>query len=618
MDVRSIVGDHAVPGRRGIADYGFLSDCRSAALVSSQGSIDWWCPARFDAPSVFARLLDADAGHWSIEPVGASTLTRGYVGDTLVIRTVFDTDTGSVAVTDALALEPGARGHDIGYCSPRTIVRLVEGVRGSVQVRTDFAPRTEYGRVTPHLVERDGALEAIGGQVTLTLRTDVDLVVDGPGARATAVFEVAEGDLAGFELSYRGTFDDDEPPTLDPATAVTDTVEAWTSWGELHQGYEGAHSDLVRRSSLVLQGLTYQRSGAVVAAATTSLPEELGGDRNYDYRYAWLRDFSFTMRSLWIAACPDESDRLLQSVASAVGQVGPHPVPVMYGIEGERQLVEHELEHLGGFAGSRPVRVGNAAWQQRQHDVLGEVLDAAYLLEDTIDDLGPQTRALLVGLANKAVEDWREPDAGMWEARDSERHYLSSKVMCWVATDRAISLAAALEATDDDLERWTQARAEIRAAVLDRGWNEEVGAYGGAFDSAELDASVLVMPLVGFLPATDERMRKTMDVIEQRLGGEDGLIKRWDEDAGAFVLCSFWLVECLAMAGEVDRARTIFDQVIPYANDLGLFAEQLDLETGVQLGNTPQALSHIGVINAAWRLDEYGTARSDETEDRHD
>ncbi|MBA2478014.1 MAG: glycoside hydrolase family 15 protein, partial [Sporichthyaceae bacterium] len=276
-----------------------------------------------------------------------------------------------------------------------------------------------------------------------------------------------------------------------------------------------------------------------------------------------------------------------------------------YGIEGERQLVEHELEHLDGFAGSRPVRVGNAAWQQRQHDVLGEVLDAAFLLKDTISDLGPQTRALLVGLANKAVDSWPEPDAGMWEARDTERHYLSSKVMCWVATDRAIALADALEATDDDVERWTEAREEIRAAVLDRGWNDEVGAYTGSFDSAELDASVLVLPLVGFLPATDERMRRTMDVIEERLGN-DGLIKRWDEDAGAFVLCSFWLVECLVMAGEIDRARTIFDHVVPYANDLGLFAEQLDLQTGVQLGNTPQALSHIGVINAAWRLDEYG------------
>ena len=605
MEVRTGRGGHAVPRPGGIEDYGFLSDSRSAALVSRQGSIDWWCPARFDAPSVFARLLDDDAGHWLIAPVDASTVTRGYVGDTLVIRTVFDTGSGAVAVTDALAMEPGARGHDIGYCSPRTIVRLVEGIRGSVQVRTEFAPRTEYGRVTPHLVEREGALEAIGGQVTLTLRTEVGLVVDGQGARATAVFDVAEGDVVGFELSYRGTFDDDEPPTLDPATAVGDTIEAWSSWIDLHQEYEGEHRGLVRRSSLVLQGLTYQRSGAVVAAATTSLPEELGGDLNYDYRYSWLRDFAFTMRSLWIAACPDESDRLLQSVASSVGQVGPHPVPVMYGIEGERQLVEHELEHLDGFAGSRPVRVGNAAWQQRQHDVLGEVLDAAFLLKDTIADLGPQTRALLVGLANKAVDSWPEPDAGMWEARDTERHYLSSKVMCWVATDRAIALADALEATDDDVERWTEAREEIRAAVLDRGWNDEVGAYTGSFDSAELDASVLVMPLVGFLPATDERMRRTMDVIEERLGN-DGLIKRWDEDAGAFVLCSFWLVECLVMAGEIDRARTIFDHVVPYANDLGLFAEQLDLQTGVQLGNTPQALSHIGVINAAWRLDEYG------------
>ena len=604
MGVGARVGYRGVGGPQPgtIEGYGFLSDCRSAALVSIDGSVDWWCPAKFDAPSVFARILDPDAGHWSIAPLGAASVSRAYVGESLVLRTVWETDSGVITVTDALAFEPGARGHEIGTRSPRTLVRWVEGITGTVEVAMAFAPRMEYGRVTPHLVERDGGLEAVGGQVTLTLRTDLSLSVDGPAARATADFEVSAGSAIGFALSYRGTFDTERPAPLDPSASVADTVEAWTSWSDEHQEYEGAYRELVRHSAVVLQGLTYQRSGAVVAAATTSLPEELGGHRNYDYRYSWLRDFSFTMRSLWVAACPDESDRLLQSVASAVGQVGPHPVPVMYGIEGERELMEYELEHLDGFAASRPVRVGNAAWQQRQHDVLGEVIAAAYLLRDTVGRFGPETRALLVGLADKAVDDWAEPDAGMWEARDADRHYLSSKVMCWVATDLAVRLADDLRASAEDVDRWTRARDEIRAAVRDRGWNEEVGAYTGAFDSSDLDASVLVLPLVDFLPITDERMARTIDLIEDRLG--DGvLIRRWDEDPAAFVLCSFWLAECRAMAGDVDRAKTIFDEVVSYASDLGLFAEQLDRKTGAHLGNTPQALSHIGLINAAWRID---------------
>jgi GH15 family glucan-1,4-alpha-glucosidase len=585
----------------GIADLAFLSDCRSAAMVSRDGSVVWWCPERFDGPSVFARLLDPDGGHWSIRPVEPATAHRSYVGESLVLETVHETKAGAVRVTDCLALEPGARGHEIGHQSPRVLVRRVQGLRGTVRVRVELAPRHEYARVTPHLLVRDGVVVSVGGRASLALRAPIDFMIERD--RAVAEVDVSAGDDLGFTLAYSPTFGPEQPAELDAEAAVANAVAGWEVWSEQHQTYDGEFRDLVRRSAIILQGLTYQRSGSVVAAATTSLPEALGGDRNYDYRYSWLRDFSFTMHALWVAACPDETYRLLQAVAGAIGRVGPHPVPVMTGIEGDRDLTEHELEHLDGYAGSRPVRVGNAAWQQEQLDVLGEVIHAAHELRDTVDELGVETRALLVGLANKIVDTWQDADAGMWEIRDDKRQFVSSKVMCWVGLDRAVALADALEVSDELVDRWTAAREEIRATVLERGWSESAGAFAAALDADDLDASALIIPLVGFLPIDDDRVRATIDAVEDRLAS-GGLVRRWDGDPAGFVLCSYWLVECRAMAGQLDHARAVFDRVTGLANDLGLFAEQLDPDTGEQLGNTPQALSHAGLINAAWRITE--------------
>ena len=582
-----------------IGDYAFLSDCTSAALVDRDGSVDWWCVPRFDSPSVFGRLLDPAAGHWNLTPSGAFESAREYVPDSLVLRTVFRTATGVVEVSDALAFAPGARGHEIGVDSPHVLLRRVVGVSGVVDLTSELAPRMEYGRTTPHLRGDGRRVDARGGPVRLVCTGPADWVCSDGTARA--VFTLSAGGTAEFRLSYSPTYGTaPQAGSADGQPSVQDTTQAWQSWAAQHTTYDGAYPEQVRRSSLVLQGLTYRPSGAVVAAATTSLPELLGGELNFDYRFAWLRDLSLTVRSLWIAACPDEPRRVLDWFANAAGHDGGELVQIMYGVEGERDLTEHTLDHLAGHRDSRPVRVGNEAWQQTQLDVFGEVLDAAHVLRDKLGDLGAPVQHLLVTLADRAADGWTAADAGMWESRDAARHYTSSKVMCWVALDRAIALAPRLGVAAD-VPRWTAARDAVRSAVLQRAWSEPAGAYTGAFGSDELDASVLMLPLVGFLPATDERMRATIAAVEDRLGA-DGLVRRWAEDCSGFLICSYWLVECLALAGEDDRARHWFDAATGYANDLGLLAEEADGATGELLGNTPQAFSHIGLINAAWRI----------------
>jgi GH15 family glucan-1,4-alpha-glucosidase len=580
-----------------IAEYGFLSDCHSAALVDLRGSVDWWCVPRFDSPSVFGRLLDPDAGHWVIRPVEDFYAEREYVGDSLVLGSVFRTAGGDVTLTDAAALHAGARGHDIGVQAPHMLLRRVEGVRGSVAMEIDFAPRMEYGRTEPHLRSVATGVVARGGPVQLTLASPIALVCSGGSARAR--FVVGLGDVVEFRAQYQPSFDQPPDETGRQAT-LEDTQQAWQSWADLHQGYQGSFPSEVRRSSLVLQGLTYRPSGAVVAAATTSLPERMGGELNFDYRYAWLRDLSLTTRSLWIAACPDEPARLIDWFANAAGKVGDELFQIMYGVAGERDLTEHTLEHLSGYHDSRPVRVGNQAWTQVQLDVLGEVLDAVHLLRDDLGELDEQVQELLVVLADRAAAGWAEADAGMWEARDQRRQYVSSKVMCWVALDRAIALANRLGGNADPA-RWGIARDEIRAAVLEQAWSTRAGAYTGAFASDDLDASVLLLPLVGFLPADDVRMRATLDVIERDLG-VGGLVRRWPDDDSGFLICTFWLAECLAMAGEIDRAEAWFASAAGYANDLGLLSEEAVPHGGRLLGNFPQAFSHVGLINAAWRL----------------
>jgi len=583
-----------------IGDYGLLSDSRSAALVSRDGSIDWHCPVSFAAPSVFGRILDPDAGHWRIAPAGEVVASRRYVGESLVLRTEFGGADGAVAITDFLAFAPGTREHDIGKRVPHALVRIVEGVRGRVMLELDLKPRFEYGLTVPWLEQGDGAVEMRAGPSALRLETDVPLELERD--RITARFGMDAGMTRSFVLRAIDPLGDAATDRTSATELLEATLEGWRSWNELHVSYDGIAAELVRRSAIVLQGLTDERTGAVIAAPTTSLPAHLGRGDTWDYRYVWLRDLSFTMRALWVAACPTEADRFLDFLARSLGQPSERHVPIVLGSDGRRDISEHRLEHLAGHRDNRPVRVGNAAWEQRQLDVMGEVLDSAYLLREQITDFDAQTRQMLRDFADRAAAGWRDPDAGMWEARDRERQYTSSKVMCWVALDRAVKLATRL-GDDVDTGRWEQERDDIHATVLREAWSETAGAYAGAFGSDELDASVLLMPLVGFLPATDPRMAATIRRVDEGLS-QGPLIRRWKDEQNGFLICSYWLVECLALMGDEPRARQRFDALNASANDLGLMAEMFDPTTDQLMGNFPQAFSHVGMINAAWRLTE--------------
>jgi GH15 family glucan-1,4-alpha-glucosidase len=584
-----------------IGDYALLGDSHGAAMVSRDGSIDWWCAQRFDAPSIFARLLDADGGHWSVRPVGDYDVERHYVGDTLVMRTRFSTRDGVLELTDGLALGAGERGHEIGYRSPHALLRLVETVQGEVEVEVEFSPRPEYGLITPQFAQSALGLEVSGGADLLVLSSERELVIGDGGA--TARFLLRSGESVMSALQHERPHPSERAAPLDGRRALADTIAGWESWAELHHSYEGPFAEQVRRSALVLQALTFQPTGAVVAAPTTSLPEVVGGSANWDYRFGWLRDGSLTLKALWVAACPDEAERFFDWITRAAGPAveGDH-VQIMFGVDGEHDLTEHDLPHLSGHRDSAPVRVGNDAWDQKQLDVLGEVLESAWVLRDQLDDLRPLTRSFLASLADRAAASWREKDAGIWEGREGLRDYLTSKLMCWVALDRAIKLAPKLGDSAAP-ERWKPARDEIRTAILERGWSESAGAYSGAFGSDHLDAGVLLMPIMGFLPATDERMAATIDAIERDLS-HDGLVQRWtgSGDEGAFVICSYWLAACRALAGEVGRAEEIFEAVTSHANDLGLLSEEIDIHDGRLLGNFPQGLSHIGLINCAWAI----------------
>jgi GH15 family glucan-1,4-alpha-glucosidase len=411
---------------------------------------------------------------------------------------------------------------------------------------------------------------------------------------------LAEGQRRGF-VARRGA-----PEPLDAEATLADTIEAWRSWAGMHDGFDGPYREAVLRGTLVLQGLTYQPTGAIVAAATTSLPEVPGGAENWDYRYAWLRDASLIARALQSATCADEAQRYFHWMTrAAVSCRGSEHVQIVFGVGGERMLDERLLDHLEGFEGSRPVRIGNDAWRQRQLDVLGEVLDVALALGDDLE-LDDFSAAFLCQLVDRAAEQWGEPDSGVWERRDGERRHTVSAAICWVALDRGVRLADAL-GEHASPERWARAAEEVRAAVLQQGWSERRGAFAGTLGGDELDAGVLLLPLVGFIPADDERMLRTIAAVDEALG-DGGLHRRLEgrDEEGAFLPVTFWLAACLALAGEVDRARAAFERAAGCANDVGLLAEMADPRTGAPWGNVPQALSHVGLITAARCLGEAG------------
>ena len=588
-----------------------LSDCRSAALVSTGGSVDWLCFPRFDGPSVFGRLLDERAGHWSIRPVAPFESSRRYVPDTMLLETTFRTSSGTVTLVDAMAVGRNERGHELGAGAPSVLLRRVTGVQGDVELEMEYAPRPEYGLIQPVLEAVDGGVRTRAGADVLVLTSPVPTDVDESVARAR--FTVNAGQTLGFAVHHRTT--SEEAPRrwgqAEIGERLGDAAEAWRTWSALHQSYDGPWADLVRHSGRVLYALTYFPTGAIVAAPTTSLPEAPGGSRNWDYRYTWVRDSSFTLNALWVAACPDEADKFLDYMSGAAASQARRgaDLQIMFGVGGERDLSERELPHLSGWRNSAPVRVGNGAWNQRQLDVYGELLDAAAKLPKQLERLGPPTRAFLADLADTAAARWTEKDQGIWEIRGEPRHFLYSKLMCWVALDRAITLADRLDAADR-VDRWRRARDQIADVILANGWSETAGAFTQSFGSDDLDASNLMMAIVGFLPANDPRMRATIDATAERLTDERGLVYRYrahdglEGREGTFLLCTFWLAEAQALAGELDEAKETFRRAVSFVNDVGLLSEEVDPETGELLGNFPQAFSHIGLVNAAWAISE--------------
>ncbi len=596
-----------------LGELALLSDCGAAALVSSAGSVDWLCLPRFDSPSLFARLLDDDAGHFLIAPVGAGLATsRRYRPFGLVLETVWETDEGTLVLTDAMALGRRDRGHDLGRTSPGVLLRVAHCTRGTVAVMVSYAPRPEFGLVHPRLTGTDETVIAQGGATRLVLESP--LALDIEAATASGVVTLTEGQDLAFALSYASAWD--PPPARWTARQIRrglkSTEASWRSWSKLHQSYEGPHRALVHHSGVVLQGLTYARSGAVVAAPTTSLPEGEGSGRTWDYRYTWVRDASMTLQGLWIAACPEEAGRFFSFLASAASTQLERgmDLQIMFGIGGEHDLSERQLGHLTGWRGSGPVRVGNEAWGQRQLDVYGALLDAAYTVREQLGTPDEATRAFLVGAVDAAAARWQDDDQGIWEIRGAARPFLHSKLMCWVALDRGLSMSSMLRPGPEKAAVWSMTRDELHEAIVTRGWSERAGSYTQAFGSDELDASTLLLAVVGFLAPDDTRLLATIDAVERNLIDERGLLYRYrgsdgfDHPEGTFLLCTFWLAHALAVTDQIERATKVLARAAEYATDLGLFSEQIDTNTGEPLGNFPQAFSHLGLVTAAQALAE--------------
>ena len=487
------------------------------------------------------------------------------------------------------------------------------------------------GVVTPHLEAVDGGVSASAGADVLVLSSPVPLTIEQ--SAVSGQLHLHRGESADFALHYGNGAETGSARVWsqsDIGARLKDTVSAWESWSKLHQAYEGPWKDLVHHSGRVLQSLSFAPTGAICAAATTSLPETVGGARNWDYRYAWVRDASFTIQALWVAACPDEANQFFNYVTtSAAGSLDRGgDLQIMFGVGGERDLTERELPNLEGWRDSAPVRVGNGAWNQRQLDVYGELLGAVYRLSDHVfdttsrvgptadpdkwgapPDLAPATRRFFVELADTAARRWQEQDQGIWEIRGEPRDFLYSKLMCWVALDRAVDLADPLGASDR-VDGWKQTQAQIREAILTKGWSDKANAFTQSFGSDDLDASNLMLPLVGFLPADEPRVLSTINATEERLTDERGLVYRYlshdglEGKEGTFLLCTFWLAQALAKAGQAARARTVFERALAFVNDVGLLAEEVDPVSGELLGNFPQAFSHTGLVNAAWAISE--------------
>ena len=589
-----------------IEDYGLIGDTHTAALVSREGSIDWMCAPRFDSPACFAALLGTeDNGCWKIRPKGRiKAIRRRYRPDTLVLETEMDTAEGTVRIVDCM---PPRESHP-------EVVRLIQGVSGSVRMHMQLTARFNYGLTVPWVHQIDGSLHMVAGPDALSLWSQVP--VRGKGLSTVADFVVAAGQEVPFELAWYPSHED-PPRPLAARFVVDDTERYWRAWAG-RSTYKGPYREAVVRSLITLKALTYAPTGGIVAAATTSLPESLGGSRNWDYRYCWLRDATLTLMSLMGAGYHEEADDwrrwLLRAVAGDA-----QDIQIMYGPAGERRLDEWEADWLPGYEGSLPVRIGNAAAGQCQLDVYGEVMDAlhqARLADGSLTDTAWDLQTMLVEWLQ---DHWDEPDDGIWEVRGPRRHFTHSKVMAWVAVDRAVR-AVETFGLPGPVAKWRAVRQRIHDEVCKKGWNKRVGAFTQYFGCDHLDASILMMPLVGFLPPTDERVRSTVAAVERTLL-HDGFVLRYQTDdgsstsvdgltgrEGAFLACSFWLVDNYSLLGRHDEARDLFERLLELRNDLGLLTEEYDPVAKRLVGNFPQAFSHVALVNSAANLATQGRA----------
>jgi GH15 family glucan-1,4-alpha-glucosidase len=581
-----------------IEDYALIGDTHTAALVGADGSIDWLCAPRFDSEACFAALVgDARHGRWWLGPSGGVRRTRRrYRSETLVLETDFETGEGAVRVVDFMPLRAQ-------HCH---VVRIVEGLSGSVPMSMELIVRFDYGSIVPWVRRVDDALVAVGGPYGICVRSPIEF--EGRDFTTVAEFRVERGDRVPFVLSWFESHRP-SPASLDADRALTETETWWRKWSS-RCTYTGEWRDDVMRSLITLKALTYHPTGGIVAAATTSLPEELGGERNWDYRFCWLRDATFTLYALMLAGFEDEArawrDWLLRAVAGH-----PQQMQILYGPAGERRLTELELDWLPGYEGSAPVRIGNAAVDQFQLDVFGEVMDALHQARSvglrSTDAAWDLQRVLMEFLESK----WNEPDEGIWEVRGPRRHFVHSKVMAWVAVDRAIK-AVERFGLDGPVERWRHLRAEIHAEVCEKGYDAQREIFTQYYGGRDLDASLLMIPLVGFLPAGDPRVASTIAAIERELM-RDGFVMRYSHERseavdglpggeGAFLACSFWLADCLHLVGRSDAARALFVRLLGLCNDVGLLSEEYEASSGRLVGNFPQALSHLSLVNTAHNL----------------
>jgi GH15 family glucan-1,4-alpha-glucosidase len=588
-----------------IEDYGLLGDLHTAALVGRDGSIDWLCLPRFDAPACFAALLgDEGNGFWRLAPAsGGPCARRRYRGDSLVLESEWDTPDGRVRVLDAMPPRGEAA----------NVVRVVEGVSGRVPMRMALRLRFDYGRIVPWVRQRAGQLVAIAGPDAAWLRTPVAL--HGEDLTTCAEFTVEAGDRVPFVLTHRPSHEP-TPEPVDAERALTDTEQFWTSWiGGIR--YAGRWEEAVRRSLVVLKALTYAPTGGIVAAATTSLPEQRGGPRNWDYRFCWLRDATFTLQALlgtgFVAEAKAWREWLLRAAAG-----DPADLQIMYGIDGTRRLPEYSLDWLAGYGGARPVRVGNAASGQFQLDVWGEVLDGLHLARVAGIQAEEEAWDLQRALLDYLEGHWADPDNGLWEVRGDRRHFVHSKVMAWAGMDRAVQ-AVERFGLDGPVDRWSAVRDRIHAEVCERGYDADRGTFTQFYGSTGLDAALLLIPRVGFLPWRDPRVTGTVDAVQRELSSQ-GFVLRYRPQAdgnvdglpgaeGVFTTCTFWLADALHGIGRERDAQELFERLLGLRNDLGLLSEEYDPSTARQLGNTPQAFSHVGLVNAARHLSGSGAAR---------